>query len=474
MPVGRPTNVLLVTLDTTRPDHLGCYGGRAKTPQLDRLCAEGVRFDAAFTPIPSTFPSHAALMTGRYPQSVGVHDNAVYFMPAEPATLAETLRERGYATGAFVSAFVLDKQFRLDQGFEVYDDRVDRPLMANDLSKIPAGMDPARKKWEATIATAYQRRGDATVKAAGEWLGGLGARPFFLWVHLFDAHQPYQPPPPHERDYDPDYRGAMDGDQRPFFAARRKGTLQPGDFDHMVALYDGELSWLDDCVGQLLDAVSGVGRMDETLVVVVGDHGEGLEEHHQVFEHNSELYDEAVHVPLIVRRPGAAAHGEKVAALVRTIDLAPTISEWLGLPADGGAQGRSLLGFTEADAAKRAAAESPDDGDGAGSGEILLEALRARQINPVAESLIGLRDKKWKVIVALGADDEPKRVELYDLEADPGEKHDLSRERAEIAMKLRDKALGLYRQLPKPAGDNARELNAIDNDAVKQLGYGRR
>jgi arylsulfatase A-like enzyme len=463
-PVGRPANVLVITLDTTRADHLGCYGrARVKTPALDRLAAEGTLFEHAFTPVPSTFPSHSSLFTGLYPASHGVHDNAVYFLGDEATTLAELLHSQGHATAAFVSAFVLDRQFGLAQGFDRYDDAVDRPLMATDVSKIPKGLDPARKKWEVTIATAYQRRGDATTKAALEWLGGLGTQPFFLWVHYFDSHQPYQPPPPWDRAYDPDYRGAMDGDQRRFWRDRERGAIGRADLDHMIALYDGEISWLDEQVGRLLDGLRQVGRFDETLIVVVADHGEGLGEHSQLFEHNSEIYDETVRVPLLVRRPDASARGERVGALVRTLDVAPTILEWLRLPAEPGMQGRSLLAFTDADAARREAAEGP--------GEILLEALRERQVNVVSTSLLGLRGETFKAIATLDPAGTVQKFELYDFAAEGGERRDVAASQPEKAAKLRARLLEMHEQLPRPSSRHDRELDELDNEALRALGY---
>ncbi len=464
-PIGRPVNVLIVTLDTTRADRLAPYGHTAaQTPRLAALAADGTLFQNAFTPIPSTFPSHSSLFTGKYPQSHGVHDNAVYVLGSEQTTLAELLKAEGYATGAFVSAFVLDSQFQLDQGFDVYDDHVDQPLMKFDVSKLPKELPKDRRKWEATIGTAYQRRGDATTKAALDWLGNLGSQPFFLWVHYFDAHQPYQPPPPYDRAFDADYRGTMDGDQRRFMALAQRGQLHAEDQEHMVALYDGELAWQDECLGRLLDGVKKVGRWDETLVVVVADHGEGLGEHPpQIFEHNSGIYDETVRVPLIVRRPDASVRGEQVAALVRTIDVMPTVLDWLKLAPDPAVQGFSLLPFTDADAARRAAAEVP--------GEIVLEALRERQINPTEESLVGLRSGAFKVIVTLNRAGEAVKTQLFDLAADVAEKRDLAPAQPARAERLRDEVLQRLVALRKPAASNARELDALDSDALRALGY---
>jgi arylsulfatase A-like enzyme len=458
-------SVLVITLDTTRADRLGCYGdARAKTPNLDRIATEGTLFEHAYTPIPSTFPSHSTIFTGLYPRSHGVHDNAVYVLAPERTTLAERLHERGFATGAFVSAFVLDSQFGLDQGFDVYDDEVDRPLYAGDAARVAATAEAERKRWEATLASAFQRRGDVTTDHALAWLKERGRAPFFLWVHLFDAHQPYQPPPPFDREFDPGYSGRMDGDARRFWQARAEGTLKRADVEHMQALYAGEIAFLDVQVGRLLDGLRAGGRLDDTLVVVVADHGEGLGEHQQIFEHNSELYEEAVRVPLLVRRPDASARGERVAALARTLDVAPTILEWLGLAVPSEMQGVSLLPFTDAAKERRDRA--------AGADEILLEALRERQINPVEHSLLGLRGPTLKAILTTAADGSVARTEVYDLDADPTERRDLAGTRPDRAAKLGERALALQRELPVPGGDCGRELSAIDNAALRALGYG--
>lgn len=253
---------MLITLDTTRADRLGAYGYRlAGTPRLDRLAADGVLFERAVA-APITLPAHASLLTGSYPFTHGVRNNGDFSLSDTVPTLATTLHDRGYRTAAFVSAFVLDRRYGLARGFDVYDDHV--PL---------------------------ERRGDRTAAAAAQWLSehAGGPAPVFLWLHLYDAHDPYDPPTP--------FRAA--------FAARP---------------YDGEIAFDDAAIGSVLDRLDRLGRRSSTIVAVVGDHGESLGEHgedtHAVF-----VYESALRVPMIVAWPGQLPAGRRVPGLVRAIDL---------------------------------------------------------------------------------------------------------------------------------------------------------
>nr|MBA3269188.1 sulfatase-like hydrolase/transferase [Acidobacteriota bacterium] len=283
-------NVLLITLDTTRADRIGSYGYAAgSTPHLDRLAAGGVRFDHALSPAPLTLPAHASLMTGRQPYAHGVRNNGYFTLSADVPTLAEAFAAAGYETAAFVSAFVLDRQFGLAQGFSHYDDTLDRAAGADSSLEL-------------------ERRGDRTVAAAARWWSTrASAPPFFVWVHLFDAHDPYAPPSPFREQ----------------FAGRP---------------YDGEIAFSDALIGSLLEHAGY--RKSPTLVVVAGDHGESLGEHGES-THGLFVYDSALRVPLIMAGAGITAPAV-VAAPVRLIDVAPTIANLFGLDALAGAEGRSL------------------------------------------------------------------------------------------------------------------------------------
>jgi arylsulfatase A-like enzyme/Tfp pilus assembly protein PilF len=284
-------NLLLVTLDTVRADHLGSYGDRgAATPALDRLAREGVRFTAAQTAAPLTLPAHSTILSGLLPLHHGVHTNGLGGFPADRPTLATELASGGYATGAFVGAYVLDRRFGLARGFEVYDD------------EIPHG--PEGPALEA------ERPGAAVVDRALAWLAKESTAPFFAWVHLYDAHFPYAPPEP--------YRGR--------FAA---------------APYDGEGAAVDAQVGRLLDFLASSGRDRDTVVVVAADHGEALGEHGER-AHGLLLYESTLRVPLLLREPGALPAGRVVNEPVGLVDLAPTVLDLLALPVPAGLDGRNL------------------------------------------------------------------------------------------------------------------------------------
>jgi arylsulfatase A-like enzyme/Flp pilus assembly protein TadD len=285
-PPVRPS-VVLVTLDTTRADHLGCYGAaRAATPNLDALAREGLRFTQALSPVPLTLPAHASLMSGRVPRRHGVRDNVGFKLDAETPLLAERLRAAGYTTAAFVSAAVLDREGGLDRGFATYDDSVrvgDRQAFDYE-----------------------ERAASQTVDALMPRLSELKA-PFFVWVHFYDPHYPYVPPEP--------------------YASRFKGRL-----------YDGEIAFMDAQLGRILTVLK---RKGTTLyVAVAGDHGESLGEHgedgHGVF-----LYEATQHVPLILSGPGIPP-GSTVDTTVGLVDVAPTLLDLLKLPPLPDTDGRSL------------------------------------------------------------------------------------------------------------------------------------
>ncbi|HET9300886.1 MAG TPA: sulfatase, partial [Candidatus Polarisedimenticolaceae bacterium] len=280
-PPGRPVNVVLITMDTVRADHLGCYGGSAATPKLDALARAGARFDQATAAAPLTLPSHATILSGLLPPAHGLRNNGGGALPGTVETLATRLSSAGYRTGAFVGAFVLDHRFGLGRGFDVYDDAITRGDRVAD-------------------ALEAERPGNVVVDRALEWLArDPGGKPFFLWVHLYDAHAPYAPPSPYREQY----------------AGR---------------LYDGEIAFVDAQVGRILAAV-GPGA----LVAVVADHGEALGDHGEE-THGLLLYQPTLRVPLLVQGPGIRA-GTVVERAVGLADLAPTLASLAGtsLKADG-------------------------------------------------------------------------------------------------------------------------------------------
>jgi choline-sulfatase len=349
---ARNPNLILVTLDTVRADHLGCYGDRqAVTPWLDRLAAEGIRFAHASSPVPLTLPSHTSLLSGLLPPHHGLRNNGLGALPAGSGTLASLLAGQGYRTGAFVGAFVLDRRFGLSQGFEVYDDEIPR--------------DP-----HAGVSLEAERPGHDVVDRALAWLGKEDARPFFVWVHLYDAHAPYMPPPA--------------------WAARHPGRP-----------YDGEVSEVDEQVGRILEDLERRGLTGRTVVAVAADHGESLGEHGEL-THGLLLYEPTLHVPLLVRAPGRLKP-RVVETPVSLVDLAPTLAGLLGKslaapggrPLDGRDLSKDLLGGGEPPA-----------------GEVYAESQYPTIFG--WSPLAALRRRDLKYISA-------PSPELYDLRQDPRE-----------------------------------------------------
>jgi len=295
---ARPLNIIVVTADTLRADKLGSYGSQTvQTPHVDGLAASGVLFENAWSSSPLTLPSHATLLTGTYPIAHGVRDNGGYYLEPTQFTLAEALKKEGYDTGAFVSAFVLDSHFGLDQGFDHYFDDFD-----------------ARDDDGSALNSAH-RRGDETLSRALSWMGAPErTQPFFSWVHLYDTHVPYDPPEPFRSRYAQEPWGA----------------------------YDGEVAYVDSLMGDLIAWLEEQELLDTTIIAFVADHGESLSDHGEL-THGFFVYDATMRVPLIVRTPHRALHGRRVNELVRTIDLMPTLLELVGSNVPESVHGSSLV-----------------------------------------------------------------------------------------------------------------------------------
>ncbi len=285
---SRP-NILLVTIDTLRADHLGCYGsGAVKTPVIDALAGRGVLFTRAFAHTPLTLPSHTNILLGLTPNAHGVHDNSNFIVRKEFLTLAEWLKGQGYATGAVVGAFPLDSRFGLTQGFDLYDD--------NYGSQGPTDM------------VFVERRADVVASLGLEWVKAQ-REPWFLWVHFFDPHHPYDPPEPFKTEY-----------------ARNP--------------YDGEIANVDAALGKLLASLKAQGLEDRTAVVLTADHGEALGDHGEI-THGYFAYNEVLRVPLIMALPGRKPG--RTDTDVCHVDIFPTVCELLGQKKPAGLQGLSLL-----------------------------------------------------------------------------------------------------------------------------------
>jgi len=315
---GRPAGVdrvLLITIDTLRADHVGAYGGPVATPAIDALAAEGALVERAFTPIPSTGPAHASLMTGLHPWRHGTLRNAAP-LDARIPLFAEAAKARGLATAAFVSSYVLDRRFGFHQGFDTY---VFEPT--------------ERYFWRGQMREAFFSRGEATAGAAMRWITERAGGPFFVWVHLFDPHAPYDPPP--------GFAVAPDD------PVDRTGKVVPpkvGGFealDRLNRAYRGEVAYADAQVGRLVERLRLLGLLDETAVVVTADHGEGLGDHGEL-EHGTNVFDELVRVPLVIRAPQIPP-GRRLRGAAQLEDLEPTLRALIGADPPAVSDGFDLL-----------------------------------------------------------------------------------------------------------------------------------
>jgi choline-sulfatase len=375
-----PPNILLVTIDTLRADRLG----RGFTPTLDRLADEGLNFTHARAAVPLTLPSHATILSGLLPQHHGVRENGTYRFDAAHPTIATLLKARGYRTGAVVGAFVLDRQFGLDAGFDSYDDRIPRNPDADERLESER---PANAVTDAALAWLD------SVGQASSLSKGAPANSFFLWVHYYDPHAPYTPPPQ--------------------YAAAAKGQA-----------YDGEVAYVDAEVRRLLDGLTERGLLASTAVVVAGDHGESLGEHGER-THGMLLYEPAVRVPLIVVVPGATKPATRTdpASLA---DVAPTILAFVGRASSPSA-GR---------ASSPSVGQAGNLSHGAMDGVNLLSGAQRADRELYAETNYprvagwspqrSLISRTWKLV-------RSSPLELYDIEQDPGETKSVAEERAAIA-----------------------------------------
>jgi arylsulfatase A-like enzyme/tetratricopeptide (TPR) repeat protein len=289
-------SVLLITLDTTRADRLGCYGyAKAKTPNLDALAQNGILFANAYAQVPLTLPSHCSIMTGLYPLSHNVHNNGGYALAPDKVTLAKILKDKGFKTAAFVASFSVDSRTGLDQGFDVYDDNFQEGAPFKALNS--------------------ERKAEQVYALFSPWLDKLKDEQFFCWIHFFDPHLPYNPPSPYREQ----------------FADR---------------LYDGEVAYMDYIIGLVMRKIKDRNLIGRTLVVVAGDHGEAFGEKGEA-GHGVFLYDMSLRVPLILYAENHLPAQKTVGARVRLIDVVPTILDLLGLPNPESVQGTSLVPYIQ-------------------------------------------------------------------------------------------------------------------------------
>ncbi|HKI85563.1 MAG TPA: sulfatase-like hydrolase/transferase, partial [Thermoanaerobaculia bacterium] len=413
---GKPWNVLIVTFDTTRADHIGCYGNkRIKTPTLDGLAREGVRFARALTAVPITAPSHTTIMTGRYPIAHGVRDNGLFKLAPSQLTLAEMLKAHGYDTAAAIGGYPLIARFGLNQGFDLYDDH------------LTGRYEDYRGERVVPKHTLFfdERRAAQVNEAVMPWLKrhaeSHDGKPFFVWVHYFDPHQPFDPPPPYNELYADN-------------------------------LYDGEIAYADSRLGFLLNYLKKLGELDRTLVVMVADHGEGLSEHNEV-THAILAYNSTLHVPLIIRPPGDFPfHGTVINHWVGTVDIVPTILDLLGYKIPDTVQGHSLVPlWTKNKQPSRwlsihyAENLSPRLTHGWGELRVLVEGPMKYIFGP--------------------------RQELYNIDKDPHELHNLIAERPDVARRMHKDLQGFLRRWSVPGASTTEAMGEDVRRRLESLGY---
>jgi choline-sulfatase len=397
----RNPNVILITIDTLRADHVGCYGARnVKTPTLDRLAADGVVFERAISQVPLTWPSHAAILTGTYPFQNSVQDFTGEPLSPQFRSVAQAFRSAGYRTGAVVSAFVLDRSWGLGRGFDFYDDA----FSAETFQKKEIGL--------------VDRRASESVDHAITWLQKSPQRPFFLWLHLYDPHSPYDPPEPYRTEYR----------------------------DHA---YDGEIAYTDHELGKLITWLKQNKLYDSALIVMLSDHGESLGEHGED-EHGFFVYNATVHIPLIVKPLARSGiRPERRRAPVETTALAPTLLQVAGVndPIQNQFQSESLF-----------------------------NSKHREQPPAYSETFYPFSSFGWSPLHAIETDrfhyiDAPK-PELYDLQSDPGETNNIAAARPAMVTVLKQKLQQLLAHNPfSPGKAGLATLSPDAQEKLRALGY---
>jgi arylsulfatase A-like enzyme/Tfp pilus assembly protein PilF len=400
----RNLNVILVTLDTLRSDRISSYGSNlVDTPNIDSFASEGVLFSNAASTVPFTLPAHSSILTGLYPPGHGVRENVGYTLDPSIPTLAEVLSDGGWTTAGFVSAFVLDGRWGIDRGFDHYFD------------------DFNLADFETANLSSVQRSGDVTIAEAVRWLDGRPEdAPFFLWLHLYDPHDPYTPPEPFKSQY-------------------------PG------RPYDGEVAYTDSLIGDFRRALEERGLLSSSLVILTADHGEGLGDHGEG-QHGFFVYESTIHVSLIVRPPTVTGGGRVVDSAVSHVDIFPTVLDAVGLWAPKRVHGQSLLPV------------------------ILGEEFEADR-GVYSESFYPLLHYGWAPLRAYRTDNRKlisaPRPEVFDVIADPREMRDLSLEQPNVTKELADRLAELRTEIERdaPATGAAPDIDAETLAQLQALGY---
>ncbi|MBK7643256.1 MAG: sulfatase [Planctomycetes bacterium] len=337
-------NVLLISIDSLRADHLSCYGyPRATTPAIDRIASEGMLFEQHMSSSSWTLPGHASLFTG-LPDSIHGAFDTGHKLPDAAHTLAERFQAAGYATQGFFAGPYLHPAFGFAQGFDSY---LDCASYASELD-ASAMQDPQQNK-ELNQKSHSDITNPTVYSAWQKWLAGRGEKPFFTFLHLWDVHFDYIPPAPFDKQFDPDYQGSVTG--RNFFSDPSINASMPErDKQHVISLYDGEIAWTDSFVQKIREDLERAGLLENTILVITSDHGEELFDHGGK-GHRMTLYDEVIHIPLVVRYPASLPKGARIHAQTASLDVLPTLLELAGLPAPTDVLGTSLAPFAHDPAA---------------------------------------------------------------------------------------------------------------------------
>lgn len=415
-------NVIIYLVDTLRADHVASYSKRQiRTPYIDKFASEGVLFESAFSQCSWTKPSTASLLTSTYPSFHGAitrHDALTDAI----TTLAEYLKDNGYLTGAFINQPNISADFGFSQGFdsyvETYCQIMERPLFSLHMNQL-----------------------------IFPWLEKNANRPFFLYIHTIDPHDPYTPPPPYDSMYDSDYKGSINGSVKTIQQILGgKLKVSQRDIQHLESLYDGEITLNDLAFGELIERLKKLQLYDSTLIIFTSDHGEEFYEH-QGLKHGLTLYDEQIRIPLIMRLPSHFPAGIRISPTVRLIDIMPTILELLNLSTIDQCQGKSLIPLI--------------------TGEVksLIEEIYLEEDLDGAV-LQSVRGKRWKLI------SYPKTgfLELFDLDQDPKEIHNLAAQYPELTNSLMEMVRRWHQeQIEKRAGLHRPEIKKLSEETIKQL-----
>jgi len=406
-------NVLLISIDTCRADHLGCYGYPLETtPNIDAIAGEGIVFEHALSPLPYTLPAHCTMLTGTIPPYHGVFDNSDYKLSDGNVTLAELMQEKGYLTAGFVSSFIMDSRFGLAQGFSLYDD---------DFEKASQDMGINRQS------------GGETTRDVIEWLRTHKDEKNFVFLHYYDPHFTYEPPEP--------------------FASKFRNVPPP---EHVTTRFEqvlfdgyaGEIAYTDHCIGQVVDKLKQLGMYDSTMIIITSDHGEMLGQHGEGF-HGYFIYEPAIRVPLIFKLPRLSKH-RRITGTVGLVDIVPTVCSVLGIELSTPVQGHDLSPCFDSDWLP------PSDR------HLFCQSFEPTKYN--ANSLLGVVTDRYKYI-------NTTRSELYDLVDDPYELNNIAVEEADRSQTMEKRLRQILQETTRGKGHGKERLDNQTRERLESLGY---